>query len=61
MGLWDFEPEDVESSQFAHTDALPGSKEKLAVLADRVQKGLPLWNAQDRRDCEDLDPGAVRR
>lgn len=52
LGLWAFEPEEVESQQFDATRALPGSHEKLAVLAERVRLGLPLWHPSDRRDCE---------
>jgi hypothetical protein len=53
MGLWDFEPEDVESDQFDCTDAMPGTTEKLQVLANRVQRGLPLWHPGDREDLDD--------
>jgi hypothetical protein len=55
MGLWDFEPETVGREAFERTEALPGSKEKLAVLAERVRLGLPLWHDADRRDFEDDD------
>lgn len=54
MGLWDFEPDDADGKPFDATQALPGSKEKLAVLAERVRRGLPLWHQQDRVDCENL-------
>ena len=47
VGQWDFEPEN-EETDFASTDALPGSKEKLHVLASRIQQGLPLWHPSDR-------------
>lgn len=29
------------------TTAWPGSKEKLAVLADRIQRGVELWHPED--------------
>lgn len=54
MGLWDFEPDDVAKDDFSATEALPGSPEKLDVLAERVRRGLPLWHRSDRRDCENL-------
>lgn len=57
MGLWDFEPEKVESNQYDATRALPGTNEKLEVLAERVRQGLPLWHAADCRDLEDLHSG----
>ena len=53
MGLWDFEPVEVKSSQFDLTDHMPGTKEKLQVLAERVRGGLPLWHPEDRDDIED--------
>lgn len=49
MGIWDFEPETAPSQEFPATQALPGSEEKLVVLARRVQQGLPLWHPRDRR------------
>ena len=54
MGLWNFEPDAAGDDHFDSTEALPGSKEKLDVLAERVRRGLPLWHHEDRVDCEDL-------
>ena len=57
MGLWDFEPPDVESGQFDCTEAMPGTKAKLQVLAQRVENGLPLWHPGDRDEvAEDRAP-----
>jgi hypothetical protein len=53
LGLWDFEPADINSDQFDRTDAMPGTEEKLEVLAARLQRGLPLWHPGDRDDLED--------
>ena len=53
MGLWDFEPPEVASSQFDSTDAMPGTKAKLAVLAQRAERGLPLWHPDDRDEVPD--------
>lgn len=52
MGFWDFEPTEVESTEFDCTDAMPGTREKLQTLADRVRGGLPLWHPKDRDDVE---------
>ena len=52
LGLWDFEPPEVEFSRFSASDAMPGTEEKLQVLAERVRRGLPLWHSSDRRDME---------
>lgn len=61
MGLWDFEPDEIDGEGFDWTEALPGSKEKLQVLAERVRLGLPLWHQRDRRDCENLSEDALPR
>ncbi len=61
MGIWDFEPPEVECWRFDPADAMPGTEEKLDVLAERARKGLPLWHVQDRCDVESPPPGVPRR
>ena len=56
MGIWDFEPPEVAFSRFAASDAMPGTEEKLCILAERARKGLPLWHVQDRDDVESPPP-----
>ena len=56
LGLWDYEPPDVEFNKFDASDAMPGTEEKLRVLADRVRRGLPLWHTSDREDVEAASP-----
>jgi hypothetical protein len=56
MGIWDFEPDKHESSDYSATHALPGTWEKLSVLSDRVRRGLPLWHPDDRRTYDDNEP-----
>ena len=54
QGIWDFEPPQIDGRQFRSTEAIPGSDEKLAILAERVRMGLPLWHPSDRNhrlDC----------
>jgi hypothetical protein len=58
MGFWDFEPPEVDAGLYECTDAMPGTREKLSVLAKRVQGGLPLWHPDDRDDIE--KPAQVR-
>ena len=54
MGVWDYEPENqVRASEFDSTQALPGTDEKLSVLASRLASGLPLWHPSDRRSYDD--------
>ncbi len=52
MGFWDFEPPDVSVAQYDGTDAMPGTWEKVEILAERVRTGLPLWHPSDRDDAE---------
>jgi hypothetical protein len=52
-GNWSFEPEEVDQRGFDATHAIPGTDEKLRVLAERVREGLPLWHERDRADYED--------
>jgi hypothetical protein len=56
MGMWDFEPSEVAFDQFDASDAMPGTKEKLDALAERVAEGLPLWHESDRDDVEASSP-----
>jgi hypothetical protein len=52
-GDWLYEPEEVDERHFDATMAIPGTKEKLNVLAQRVVAGLPLWHTHDRPDHEE--------
>src|SRR5215813_3566332 len=53
MGLWDYEPPKVAEASFDATRALPGSNEKLSILAERLRAGLPLWHPKDSRNYAD--------
>ena len=53
VGVWDFEPQEIVQQSFSATSALPGTDEKLAVLAERVRMGLPLWHPSDRVQYDD--------
>ncbi|MDZ4779675.1 MAG: hypothetical protein SGJ19_05435 [Planctomycetia bacterium] len=55
QGVWDFEPRHVDVKEFPSTVALPGSSEKIDILADRVRRGLPLWHGADRLHFEDVE------
>ena len=52
-GQWDYEPQHVSCDNYDCTKALPGTEEKLAILANRVREGLPLWHPSDRRTYDD--------
>lgn len=52
-GQWDYEPEKQSDSEFSSTKALPGSDEKLKILAARIREGLPLWHPSDRHTYDD--------
>lgn len=49
MGIWDFEVREQQPADYSATNALPGTDEKVRVLAQRAAQGLPLWHPQDRR------------
>lgn len=48
LGVWDFEPLEVPPQQYTPTEALPGSGQKIEILASRLESGLPLWHPEDR-------------
>ncbi len=47
-GDWSFEPCEAGDSSYHSTVALPGTDEKLGILAQRAERGLPLWHDSDR-------------
>jgi hypothetical protein len=53
LGIWDYEPEATEERRHPATRAMPGTDEKLEVLAARIRAGLPLWHHNDRRDYDE--------
>ena len=53
----DFRPDD--NAEFEPTYEPPGSDEKLLILRNRADFGLPLWHNHDRRDYTGLT-GAVQ-
>ena len=55
MGMWDFEPDKQDDSEFEATQAMPGTDEKLIVMAERLRQGLPLWHPEDRRTYDGTD------
>jgi hypothetical protein len=60
MGLWDFEPREVDAEEFEACGDMPGTEGKLIALAERVRKGLPLWHPEDCSDCEEAENRAVK-
>ncbi len=55
MGLWDYEPKPTKPAGYNSTKAMPGTDEKLTVMAQRIRSGLPLWHPDDRRSYDDAD------
>lgn len=53
QGLWDYEPQRNAQPHYDSTDALPGTRKKLDVLAERLESGLPLWHPHDRHTVAD--------
>jgi hypothetical protein len=52
-GDWFFEPAEVDPKLYPATRAIPGTDEKLEVMAARVRAGLPLWHQSDRPDYDE--------
>lgn len=59
QGQWDFEPQSVKEDEYISTVALPGSDEKIGILAERAKDGLPLWHPEDRKSYDDTDEALV--
>ena len=56
QGDWSFEPPPAQPATNAEgTKALPGTDEKLGILAERLRLGLPLWHPSDRLSFDDRD------
>jgi hypothetical protein len=43
-----FEPQ--STAEFVPTSAPAGSRQKLDILAERIQRGMPLWHPEDSTD-----------
>jgi hypothetical protein len=43
-----FEPQCLD--EFTPTCAPAGSKQKIDILAERIQRGMPLWHPEDSTD-----------
>ncbi len=55
LGEWNYEPAVETAGQVQATAAMPGTEEKLDVLAERLRRGLPLWHPRDRMSYDDED------
>ena len=52
-GMWDYEPQELRANEYNSTKAMPGTKAKIDILAERAQRGLPLWHDEDRMEYDD--------
>ena len=43
MGLWYFQPHTVDYGELEASDAMPGTREKLDVLAEHLRRNMPNW------------------
>ena len=55
QGDWSFEPGMEQPVNLKATKAMPGTPEKLDVLAERLKRGEPLWIKGDRPTYDDED------
>ena len=51
-----FEPQCT--MDFVPTTAPAGSKQKITLLADRIQRGMPLWHPEDSTEATGVLVGA---
>ena len=57
MGIWDFEPLDVEYNRYDASNAMPGTREKFGSWPNGPKKGfrcgmptiVPTWRSRRRR------------
>jgi hypothetical protein len=55
VGEWNFEPQSEVSKEASATSAMPGTAEKLDIMAERLRLGLPLWHPRDRMTYDDSE------
>lgn len=55
QGITTFEPKECRDREYDATGAIPGTRDKVDVLAERAAQGLPLWHPEDRADYEGLE------
>jgi len=61
LGYWNYEPDQVPETDYNATRALPGTSAKLKIMAERIQRGLPLWHPADALSFEDLESDGDER
>ena len=59
MGIWDFEPPEVEFNKFDAADAMPGTKEKLTSWPSGPNEGFRCGTRSDRDDMESPPPSCA--
>lgn len=52
-GVFDYEPDSISPHCYDRTAARQGTAEKIAVLAERLRNGLPLWHPADGLDDDE--------
>ncbi len=55
MGRWDFRPHTVDYDELEASDAMPGMREKLDVLAEHLRRERLIWHGDDRLDDDRFD------
>ena len=57
MGLWDFLPHSVDYNELEASDAMPGTREKLDILAEHLRQDARHFDdCLDRRSSVDQRP-----
>lgn len=56
QGDWTFEPANQQPPDMKATTAMPGTAEKIDILARRLAQGEPLFHPRDRVSYDAPDP-----
>ena len=56
IGLWDFLPHMVDYDELEASDGMPGTREKLDILAEHLRRDVPIRHFDDFLDDDRLDP-----
>lgn len=59
QGEWDYEPPAVDQETYDPTTALPGTPEKVSLMAQRALVGLPLWHPDDRLGFDESEDATL--
>ncbi len=54
-GLWDFQPHTVDYNELEASDAMPGTREKLDILAEHLRRDVAILHFNDSLEDDRFD------